>query len=131
MTWYDNHKSFCPQILTSTTDPESQIDHSEEYCFQIICQKCPKKPNICGTISCKTKDNRSPKCLRAQRQGCVRLAQTMTSLYGDWVSLKVIPAIKYGIVTIRHKINTMTSCEPEVRNDGSLLPSKSWEDNGY
>ena len=71
-----------PQVVSS---PNSDIthrsrvpksDYSKEYCVQNICQKYPKNSNLCGTISCKTTNTSSPKCLRAKRQGCVRLAQT-------------------------------------------------------
>jgi hypothetical protein len=62
---------------------------------------------------------------------CVRLAQTSTSLSGDRVLLKAIPATKYSVITLSHKINTMTSNELEVRKDGSLPPIQTWEDNDY
>ncbi len=52
-----------------------KIDHSTEYRVQIICQEHPKNPNLCGTNSCKTTNTCSQKCLKAQWQGCVRLAQ--------------------------------------------------------
>jgi hypothetical protein len=52
----------------------SQIDHSKEYCVKNICQEHSPNTKICGTNSCKTSLNCSPRCLRAQRQGCVRLA---------------------------------------------------------
>jgi hypothetical protein len=40
----------------------------------------------------------------------------------DRILLNAIPATLYFIVTISHKINTMTSFDTEVRKDGSLLP---------
>ena len=85
-----------PQVFSSPNSDIThrsrvpKIDHSKEYCVQNICQKYPKNPNLCGTNSCKTNDTCSPRCLRAQRQGCVRL-QTRTSLSGNRVSPKVIP----------------------------------------
>ena len=59
-----HHKSFCPQILTSPSSQVPKIDHSKEYSVQIICQKYSKKPNLCETNSCKTKDTCSLRCLR-------------------------------------------------------------------
>ena len=82
---------------------------------------------VCGCLH--VSENLSTKFLLPHYS--VRQAQTRTSLSGDRVSLKAIPVTKYSVVTISHKINTMTSYEPEVRKDGSLPPSQSWEDNGY
>ncbi len=39
---------------------------------------------------------------------------------GDRILLNAIPATLYSIVTISHKINTMTSFDTEARKDGSL-----------
>ena len=85
-----------------------QIDYSKDYCVHNICQEYPKNTNLCGTNSCKTNYTCSPRCIRAQRQGCVRLVQPSPSLSGDRASPKAIPDTKYSVVTISHKINTMT-----------------------
>ena len=85
-----------------------QIDYSKDYCVHNICQEYPKNTNLCGTNSCKTNYTCSPRCIRAQRQGCVRLVQPSPSLSGDRASPKAIPDTKYSVITISHKINTMT-----------------------
>ncbi len=43
---------------------------------------------------------------------------------GDRISLNAIPATLNSIMTISHKINTMTSFDTEARKDGSLLPPR-------
>jgi hypothetical protein len=71
-----------PQVVLSpnsdiTKRPRlPKIDDSIEYHVQIICQEYPINPNLCRINSCRTTNTCSPKCLKAQRQGCVRLAQT-------------------------------------------------------
>jgi hypothetical protein len=40
----------------------------------------------------------------------------------DRISINTIPATLYSVVTISHKINTMTSFDTEARKDGSLPP---------
>ncbi len=47
---------------------------------------------------------------------------------GDRILLNAIPATLYSVMTISHKINTMTSCEPEARKDGSLPPPPTVSD---
>jgi hypothetical protein len=73
-----HHKSFHPQIFDVCY--RSRIHrtdwYSKDQCFQIIRQTCPKVTTLDRTNSCKRKDTSSPKRLRAQRQGCVRLTQT-------------------------------------------------------
>jgi len=66
-----HHKSFRPQICRRSR--VHQIDYSENPKQQIVRQTCPTDTTLCKTTSCKTNDNRSPRCLIAQRQGCVRL----------------------------------------------------------
>jgi hypothetical protein len=39
---------------------------------------------------------------------------------GNRILLNKIPATLYSVVTISHKINTMTSFDTEARKDGSL-----------
>ncbi len=41
---------------------------------------------------------------------------------GNRILLNAISATLYSIVTISHKINTMTSFDTEARKDGSLPP---------
>jgi hypothetical protein len=47
---------------------------------------------------------------------------------GDRISLNAIPATLYSVVTISHKINTMTYFDTEARKDGSLPPSPTVSD---
>ena len=47
---------------------------------------------------------------------------------GNRISLNTIPATLYSVVTISHKINTMTSFDTEARKDGSLLPPPTVSD---
>jgi hypothetical protein len=70
-----HHKSFCPQILTSATDPEyiKLTGNPKNNTFKSFVNK---DTTLCRTNSHKTKDTSCPQCLTAQRQGCVRLTQT-------------------------------------------------------
>jgi hypothetical protein len=49
---------------------------------------------------------------------------------GDRISLNAIPVTLYSIVTISHKINTMTSFDTEARKDSSLLQPSLVSDQG-